>query len=201
MLRTVWGVRTHEVLEQGMPIVHRTAPRCGQAPYSRTSVTMQDLSRHFVGCQFNSPLIRQFLAKLHNAATGTIYVPPKYRRVHELRAQLTGIRLLFKKVRDVTNQYNKEQSRAKAQQLAMLQTQVRAAEKIFSRIPHATVTKAPSTKAPCKRVRWTKRPLVVHSLPPSERETVGDNCSDGWVSENRHVETSLQVLHGTPAET
>jgi hypothetical protein len=51
MLRTVWGVRTHEVLEHGIPIVHRTAPRCGQAPYSRTSVTMQDLSRHFVGCQ------------------------------------------------------------------------------------------------------------------------------------------------------
>jgi len=33
MLRTVWRVRTHEVLEQGIPIVHRAATRCGQAPY------------------------------------------------------------------------------------------------------------------------------------------------------------------------
>jgi hypothetical protein len=41
MLRTVWRVRTHEVLEQGILIVHRTAPRCGQAPYSRTSVTIR----------------------------------------------------------------------------------------------------------------------------------------------------------------
>jgi hypothetical protein len=51
MLRTVWGVRTQEVLEQEIPIVHRTAPCCGQAPYGRSSVTMQVLSRHFVGCQ------------------------------------------------------------------------------------------------------------------------------------------------------
>jgi hypothetical protein len=51
MLRTVWRVCTHEVLEQGILIVHRTARRYGQAPYSRTSVTTQDLSRHFVGCQ------------------------------------------------------------------------------------------------------------------------------------------------------
>src|SRR5204863_6309876 len=47
LLRTVWRVRTHEVLEQGIPIVHRNAPRCGQAPYSRTSVAMRDLSRPF----------------------------------------------------------------------------------------------------------------------------------------------------------
>jgi hypothetical protein len=51
MLRTAWRVRTHEVLEQGNLVVHRTARRCGQAPYGRTSVTTKDLSRHFVGCQ------------------------------------------------------------------------------------------------------------------------------------------------------
>ena len=51
MLRTAWRVRTHEVLEQGNLAVHRTARRCGQAPYGRTSVTTKDLSRHFVGCQ------------------------------------------------------------------------------------------------------------------------------------------------------
>jgi hypothetical protein len=114
----------------------------------------------------NSPLVRQYLAKLHNAATGTIYVPPKYRHVHQLRAQLTGIRLLFKKVRDVTKQYNREQSRAKRQQLALLQKQVRDAEKIFKLIPHAKaakVPKDPSTKVPCQRVRWTKdRLLFIH---------------------------------------
>ena len=51
MLRTVWRVRTHEVLEQGVLIVHRAARGYGQAPYSRTSVTTQDLSRQFGACQ------------------------------------------------------------------------------------------------------------------------------------------------------
>jgi hypothetical protein len=110
--------------------------------------------------RINSPLVRQFLARLHNAATDTYYVPPKWRCIKELRRQLSGIRLLFKRVGEVTKQYNKEQSRAKREQLALLQKQVRDAEKIFNRIPHATVTKP---RVPCQKVRWTKdRLLFIH---------------------------------------
>jgi hypothetical protein len=113
----------------------------------------------------NSPLIRQFLARLNNAATGTYYIMPKQRCIRELRDQIRATRDLFKKVRDVTKEYNKglreqtrEQKLAAERQLAVLQKQVRAAENIFNRIPREALTKVPR-----KNVRWTKaRLLFIH---------------------------------------
>lgn len=59
------------------------------------------------------PLVRQFLARLHNAASGQIYHSPnpKWQRLREFRAELQRVKKLWRAVKQTTEQHYRKQHR------------------------------------------------------------------------------------------
>lgn len=49
------------------------------------------------------PIVRQTLARLHNAAEGKVYRSPKYQRIKEVRAEMKRVRDLFRRLKKIVD--------------------------------------------------------------------------------------------------
>jgi AraC-like DNA-binding protein len=81
--------------------------RCG---YASTEVA-QELG-------IRPPLVRQTLARLHNAAEGKIYCSPKYQRIKEARREMKRVRDLFIKLKRIIDATERQAAKKELEKIA-----------------------------------------------------------------------------------